>query len=291
MQQPGRLPTAAFLSVVSPGERRLWRPAFIVAGGLLLGFLFVALGVAAFDATLGSAPTHPTAALPRQALPVLQTSLVIAGLALGVLLVAALTHRRPVMSFITTAPRFRWPLFAAGLLLFSLVHGVAVAASALFAAPSGPLLGADPPSEKAVFAAAVLLFYLPTALGEEVLFRGWLTQQVGAYTRNILIVAFVSSVIFAFAHLGFEPLALAGRFVSGAAYAWAALRLGGLEFAIGAHLAKNTTLAWFVGLSGSMGAFDDRSVLLVNLIAAAILIAAVEMLARRPDAALRSSLS
>ncbi len=55
----------------------------------------------------------------------------------------------------------------------------------------------------------------------------------------------VNAAVFAVAHLEFDPAALTARALAGAAFAWAALRLGGLEFAIGAHVATNLMIAFF----------------------------------------------
>ncbi|MDF2901137.1 MAG: Abortive infection protein, partial [Phenylobacterium sp.] len=74
-------------------------------------------------------------------------------------------------------------------------------------------------------------------------FRGYLLQQTAALTKRTWLVIAINAVVFALFHLEFDPVALAARALAGAAFAWAALRLGGLEFAIGAHVATNLMLA------------------------------------------------
>ena len=76
-------------------------------------------------------------------------------------------------------------------------------------------------------------------------FRGYLLQQTAAFTPNVWLIVAVNAAMFALAHLEFDPAALAARALAGAAFAWAALRLGGLEFAIGAHVATNLMIALF----------------------------------------------
>lgn len=69
---------------------------------------------------------------------------------------------------------------------------------------------------------------------------------------------------------------------AGLAYGWAALRLGGLEFAIGAHMANNLVLAWFVGGMIEMKDSDFSWILLaLELTQCAAVVILAEVLARR----------
>src|SRR5690606_3594609 len=71
----------------------------------------------------------------------------------------------------------------------------------------------------------------------------YVLQQTAAFTRNTWVLIGVNAVVFAIAHLEFDPAALMARALAGGVFAWAALRLGGLEFAIGAHVATNMMIA------------------------------------------------
>ena len=115
------------------------------------------------------------------------------------------------------------------------------------------------------------------------MFRGYLLQQVGAFTRRIWLVLLINGVIFALFHLEFDPGALAARALLGAVFAWATLRLGGLEFGIGAHAAQNLGVALFgeVLLPGGPEATLKLSDLGYELILAGVILACVEGLYRR----------
>jgi membrane protease YdiL (CAAX protease family) len=88
--------------------------------------------------------------------------------------------------------------------------------------------------------------FLPAAFGEEVLFRGWLLRQISALTRNPAVIIVLDGVIFAAGHFQFGPDALLERTILGGAFAYMTLRLGGVEFSTGAHLANNLLIVLFL---------------------------------------------
>ena len=86
-----------------------------------------------------------------------------------------------------------------------------------------------------------------------------------------------------------HPVEIAGdlqaaRALAGAAFAWAALRLGGLEFAIGAHVATNLMLALIQGpmLPEDPGVAGDVDDILGEVGLALYMIWAVEITRRMP---------
>lgn len=187
----------------------------------------------------------PGPRLQRSAVFLVEVAGSLAALAVGILIAAKLIFRRPVRSWITAAPRFRWRLliWAAGFTCAGV--GLLMAVDAFVGdKPQLPLLDQDASASlRLIYATAALGAFLVAAWAEEVVFRGYLLQQVGAFTRHTWVAIAISSVAFALMHLEFDPAALAARTLAGAAFAWAALRLGGLEFAIGAHLATNLMIA------------------------------------------------
>ena len=94
----------------------------------------------------------------------------------------------------------------------------------------------------------------------------------------------VSVDVFARLLMELDPTALAARALAGAAFAWAALRLGGLEFAIGAHVATNLMLALIQGpmLPEDPGVAGDVDDILGEVGLALYMIWAVEITRRMP---------
>jgi membrane protease YdiL (CAAX protease family) len=163
--------------------------------------------------------------------------------------VALLVHRPPVKAFITSAPRFRWRLLLAGAGLSALIIGPFVGVSQLFdpAAQPPPLLTVSPDlGLKALYTLICVVCFAPAAFGEEMLFRGWLLRETSGATRNPIALMAINGVVFAAAHLQFAPDAFLERAILGAAFTYMTLRLGGIEFSTGAHLANNLMIVLFL---------------------------------------------
>ncbi len=98
----------------------------------------------------------------------------------------------------------------------------------------------------------VTLVLLPVQCwAEEFFFRGWILRW--ATRGSLLSRAVISGLVFAAPHIGNPEaaqqtlLALASWFVLGAGWAYASARAGGIELAMGAHLANNVFSLLFVG--------------------------------------------
>lgn len=218
-------------------------PAAVVA----LTFVFIiALGIMTngeiFEGIRG-------ARLERSANFVLQLGAVLGAMACAVMLAARYVFARPISTWLSAAAQFRWPLVAWGAAVTILGLGLLMGADVLLnpgADYQFPIL--DPtasPGLKIAYLGAVLVGLFVAATAEEVVFRGYVLQQTAAFTRNTWVLIGVNAAIFAAAHLEFDPAAMAARALAGGVFAWAALRLGGLEFAIGAHVATNLMIALF----------------------------------------------
>jgi len=89
----------------------------------------------------------------------------------------------------------------------------------------------------------VMVTLLVTA--EEVVFRGWLLQQIAAFTRWTPALLGISTLPFVAAHGDIQDWERAVQLgLAGAAFAWVALRTGGLEAACGCHIAMNLALTF-----------------------------------------------
>jgi membrane protease YdiL (CAAX protease family) len=97
-----------------------------------------------------------------------------------------------------------------------------------------------------IYAGGSALFLLLAATAEELVFRGVLLQAAGAVVRSLPVLIVVNGLVFSAFHLDPSPGAFAARAISGAVWTWTVLRLAGLEFAVGAHLANNLVVALLV---------------------------------------------
>ena len=240
-------PFPNFLSALTDRDRDLKRVGLM----LLLGPLaaVVTAFVAVVLTTLGSegAPGEGDGpVLARSSVFVIVLGISLGAMAVGFVSTASLVFRRGFKTFVTAARRFRWGLLVWGLLVTLWGLAVISAGDVLLRGETldvPPVL--DPTASWSLriqYVAAITLGFLVAATAEEVVFRGYLLQQMAAFTDRMAIPVLASSVAFALIHLEFAPEAMAARTLTGVAFCWAALRLGGLEFAIGAHLANNLLL-------------------------------------------------
>jgi membrane protease YdiL (CAAX protease family) len=285
-----------FLAAIGPRDRSWSRVAAMVSGGLALSFVFgliatfVAMeGLLKFGIDLNpQATSFHEPPLIRAALYVLELSLALGAAALGALVAARWIFQRPIRSWITTAARFRWLRLAQG---FGLAFiGVALVSQAVGVFKGGSLVDgapifdhAEPVLRRLVYVLANAAGFLLAAWAEEAVFRGYVLQQAAALTRRPYAALWISGVLFALIHLEFSPWALAARTIIGAAFAWTALRLGGLEFAIGAHLANNLMIALFGApmLPGASADPGDALGVATETLMAVYLAACAELIRRR----------
>ncbi|AOR30098.1 hypothetical protein BFF78_02550 [Streptomyces fodineus] len=173
----------------------------------------------------------------------------VSGTAVDLLLLAAVipvvlvamrwTGRRPAGTLSSVTGRLRWRWLA--LCLLTAVPIVAVAMGAMMLLPSD----GGPGSRWAgwsVFgpALAMLVVLVPLqAAAEEYVFRGWLTQAVGAFARSPWVAFLPQAVLFAAAHGWGTPWGFADLVVFGTAGGWLTWRTGGLEASLVLHTVNN----------------------------------------------------
>lgn len=112
----------------------------------------------------------------------------------------------------------------------------------------------DPHSHWPILAVLTLLTTPLQSAGEEVLFRGWVMQNVGVWIRQPKVALGVSSVLsavlFSLAHGSLDPWLLLDLMVFAVAMTVMTWRTGGLEAAIVLHSVNNII---GIGLSIAMG--------------------------------------
>jgi membrane protease YdiL (CAAX protease family) len=296
-----------FFPLPTPETRSVWRAlaalalclVFAVVLVIVAGFAAPAVAVAfvtfgggevsygeavAWMKSIGAAPTKDL----RDELMLL-AALGAGFTALTAALLAALkvSHpHQPVKRWITSAPKFRWRLFLAGGALFGVVMAAALAMTAITAPGTlkAPIFDGSQTLQLRIAYALILLLVLPVAAAfEEILCRGWMMQQTAAWTRNIVVILVVNAVIFSALHVDPDPGRNLSRMVVGIAFGWGALRLGGLEFSIGAHTVNNLMIALFASTLGKATEVAQASKVgdvITDLCTTAAMIAAIELAAQ-----------
>lgn len=259
-----------FLQAATPAERRVGRTlltvalaalAAVVAGvvamalvGVVAGVLIAVTGTTDFAGPGGRLDitglllggVWPGRPLVSYILDLAIVGTISIAVALAFLAVCARRAGRPMVAFATSARRFRWGHALTGLCVFLPVVALEIGLSNLFSHGGDPMPIAMPGAGAGVrlaYGLAAVGFLWLAALSEELLFRGWLLQATHALTRRLVVVIAVNAVLFSLAH-GDQTLGgFLIRCAMGAAWAWMVMRLGGIEFTAGAHLANNLAIA------------------------------------------------
>ncbi|MEU9270768.1 type II CAAX endopeptidase family protein [Streptomyces sp. NPDC048251] len=298
MTPPLAAPVPALLPELLPYHRmarvsarhRWWRPVLgtgfvAVACVLVAGLLYALVSV------LGAARGYPEAADGTVEFgPVSGTALDLLAIASAipvVLLAVRWAGRRPAGTVSSVTGGLRWPWLGRCVLVALPVLAMTTGAMLLLptddAAPTrwagwevfGPAL-------------AMLVVLVPLqAAAEEYVFRGWLTQAVGAFLRSPWWALVPQAVLFAAAHGWGTPWGFADLALYGVVAGWLTVRTGGLEAAIGLH-AVNNLLAFGVSAAVVDGLKSDDTaadapwqLVALDLVGIALYTAAVLWLARR----------
>lgn len=211
---------------------------------------------------------------------------VLFSLALGLLLAAMIVYRRGPGAFLWPRPRGGLGLFLAGFAVMFLVALVLWPVMQwLEPGEPGPLLD---PSEtwnaRLTYAGAATVGLLVAAAAEEIAFRGVLLRITAGFTRSLIVILLINGVLFSAIHLDPDPVAFVARAASGMIWAWAALRLGNLAFAVGAHLANNLFIALLlapISEAAVPGQALPLSTLGLEAVSLLVVLIFIEVLARR----------
>ncbi len=207
-------------------------------------------------------------------------------LAMAVLLAAMIVYQRRIGAFLWPAPGGSLALFLSGFAVMFLIALVLwPIANWMEPGGPGPLLDpAEPLDARLTYAGAAAAGLLIAAAAEEIAFRGVLLRVTGSLTRSLIVILLANGVLFSAIHLDPDPVAFTARAASGMVWAWAALRLGNLAFAIGAHLANNLFIALLqapiseAAIPGQNIPLEALGLQAVSLI---VVLLAVEVLAQR----------
>ena len=257
---------------------------FAVSIVIALAIAFMAaMGIAQASA-LGPVPEGPDR-LYGEVVFVVELGAVLGLLAGAVLLSAKVVYRAPTTAFLWPGRLFAQKQLWLGFAVMAAAGSASVVIYNLID-PAGavPILNPAYSIESRLFyvtAAALGLFV--AAAAEEVVFRGVLLRVTGGFTNSLLILCLFNALVFSAVHLDPDPAAFVARAMSGLVWAWAALRLGGLEFSIGAHWAGNLVIALLgepLSSEPPPGAVVPLSVLAYEGVAMIVVLIVVEHIAR-----------
>ena len=251
--------SAPFQAFVAPARHRpqLWR---LVAGLLLALVVYVVTTLAIFGGVWLVTPDPDPdlmwveqileADTPRSMLILLAT---FTGMALGPMAAARLLHRRGAGTLFGRAP----------VVLRDFVIGTAVAGGVLalslllWSVYNDAERGLPPQTWLAVLPAALVGIAIQTG-AEEVLFRGYLQQQLAARFRSPLVWAALPALIFGFLHFDPRtagenaPLVVASAALFGLLAADLTARTGSIGAAWGFHFANNTLALTVIATEGTL---------------------------------------
>jgi membrane protease YdiL (CAAX protease family) len=239
---------------------RPWHP---LVGVLLLLVAWIAIGIAIFAVAAAAVAIIDDPSVASQdeldeltgPLGFLVGNLFLAAAIPAALVAVAVVHgERPGwLNSVTRRLRPRLLLVCAGLALA--VQALAAAVFYLLYLAGADMELTDSETEwpgSRTFLALLLITLLTTPLqsaGEEYVFRGYLIQAGGVWTRSRWIPGLVSSLLFAAAHGAQDPWLFADRFFFGLAAWWLVLRTGGLEAGIALHAVNNVVVFIFAAAS------------------------------------------
>jgi membrane protease YdiL (CAAX protease family) len=215
-------------------------------------------------------------------LDLLGLALLIPSVLLGVLA----TGPRPVGHLSSVTGRLRWRWLALTAVVATVITVVTLGSALALAALTEPSEVSAPSGVDGRVALALLMILLVVPLqsaAEEYLFRGYLLQLVGSWTRFAVVPVVVTTPLFVAGH-GYGLWGLLDVGLFGVTAAILTIRTGGLEAAIAAHAANNVVLFALDALD-VVSATDDTGAgpldLVPTLVSSVLLVVAVEWLARR----------
>ncbi|GAA4302132.1 CPBP family intramembrane metalloprotease [Streptomyces venetus] len=270
------------------GRHRWWRP---VVGGLLFfgAYLVLLVVLLAGSEVLGMVAGLPETSDGVDLGPLGSTAMDLVSIALAlplVLLVVLWPGRRAVgtVSSVTGRLRIGW----LGWCLLAATPPILLLTVTAFFLPGSGDSDVWVGWRSFLVSLAVLALLVPLqAAAEEYVFRGWLTQAVGAFVRSAWFAVLPQAVLFAAAHGWGTRWGFIGLTVSGIVSGLLTIRTGGLEAAIALHV-MNNLLAFGVsaavvdGLASDETAADAPWQLALAAMATDLLYAAIVLwLARR----------
>jgi pimeloyl-ACP methyl ester carboxylesterase/membrane protease YdiL (CAAX protease family) len=280
-----------FIAAARAGNTRLWTYAATLALVILMLLIWETVLTLPLVLAVRSVDLNNLPEVPLLVVELLSFAAIPAGLWLGL----RWLHRRRFASLFSPARRFRWGSLALAGAAWLGMSALSDLVQALLH-PALYTWSFDLARFWPYALAALALFPIQVA-GEELLFRGYLTQAVGVKTNIPWLALAGPAVLFGLLHLANPEVATYGwgwmlpQYIGlGLLLGGVTLRSAGLEEALGLHLANNLYAALGVTMAGSalpspalftLQAYDPRAGLVVLVLTGGLYLLLSELARRK----------
>ena len=244
-------PMTSYLDAVYQGKNNWWRYLFAL-GFIFFSWLFVGSIPVFFYSAYLMWDANPETEITTMGFsgvdPLLAFIITIISFVfffLALFIAVRFIHGRPFRSLITPEKRIDWKRMALGFTFWFVIAGLGSLFEAILY-PERYVLSFNLAHFLFFFVFAVLLIPIQAAC-EELFFRGYLMQGIGLRLRGIIVLPLISGVIFGGLHFWNPEMTITnGSWLLGFSYfligffaALITLFDGGLELALGLHIANN----------------------------------------------------
>ncbi|MFN7035744.1 MAG: DUF2207 family protein [Bellilinea sp.] len=242
----------AYLQAAQQGRNEVWRYLVVVFAVIVVTFTVQIAATIPFFIIEGTTDIFQFSPLSMLILTMLPFPFAALTLLAGV----AFFHRRPVKTLFRPVGAFQWRrLLLSGLVWFGLSAGADLVLAQL--QPGNYVWNFNFLEFAPYFLLAVLLIPLQTST-EELLFRGYLAQWMGRYSKGLWLPLLIPSIFFMLLHGANPEVGAYGLWFTmpfylgiGLLLGWVTLRSEGLELALGLHAANNLYAALVVTFPSS----------------------------------------
>jgi len=242
----------AYLQAAQQGRNEFWRYGVVILAVIVVTFVVQIAATIPFFLIEGTTDIFQFS--PLSLLILTMIPFPFAGLT--VLAGVAFFHQRPLKTLFRPVGSFQWRrMFLSGLVWF----GISALADLVLAQlqPGNYVWNFNPLEFVPYFILSVLLIPLQTST-EELIFRGYLTQWLGRYSKGLWLPLLVPSLLFMLLHGANPEVGTYGLWFTmpfylgiGLLLSWVTLRSEGLELALGLHAANNLYAALMVTFPSS----------------------------------------
>jgi hypothetical protein len=265
-----------YLDAVYQGKNDWWRYLLAISVILFLWIIVGSIPVVLFSAYLmvdGNSNSGFTETGFSGVDPLIAFLITMSGFLmffLAILISVRFIHDRPFRSLVTPGRKINWKRLSFGFTFWFIIACLVSLFEAILY-PNRYSLSFDPIPFIAFFFFAILLIPIQAA-SEELFFRGYLMQSLGLRIRGLIVLPLISGIIFGALHLwNPEMTETNGSWLLAASYfllGWFAALItlvdGGLELALGLHVANNLYTALVANYSVS--ALPSESIFTVAVI-------------------------
>lgn len=284
--------SSAFEAYLAPARQAygFWRPVLgiiIILGLWIIGMIVVVLCWMLWRWAMLGDLHRAVEALGQLgqgggAEPVLIMLLSFAGIWAGAAIATSVMHRQAFWTLFEPSRRILFSAFGKGVLLAAGFSGLSLLVAMLFVATP---VRAQPMGDWLVLLVPLMVLVFIQATAEELIFRGYLLQQLAVRFRSAFAWAILPSILFGLMHAGntegeaaYYYIAITG--ITGVTLAALVWRAGNLWIAAGLHWGVNMSSLTMVGAEGVLSgtqlwlfpADTLMPLLQLNLVAAVVLL-------------------